>query len=45
MHAIVFCQIRLIRGQIHKANSQYQEINKTTRCGFFDMVFNVVICS
>jgi len=31
MRPMVFCQIRLSTGQIHKVDTQYQEIVKTTR--------------
>ena len=43
MRAMVFCKIRLISGQIHKVNFQYQEINKSTRWGFCEMVVKGVI--
>jgi len=30
---------------VQKDNFQYQKINKTTRCGFFDVAVKSVICS
>ena len=45
MRSVVFCQVRLIRGPIHEVNIRYQEINKTTRHGFFALVVKVAICS
>jgi len=42
---MVFCQVRIITGQIYGVNIQYQEINKTTRYEFFERVVKDVICS